>query len=233
MVKKVLSTVLAVVLAAGLCPALALAEASPVQQGSAVRPLEGEVTPVEYKVKHVDAFSKAVLSESTLTGVPGQAVAEAASFEGYKCVSPETQTLAQGQPEIVFEYRRIIDVTVNCVNNNGEPVQLPVTETGLEGRELTVEAPSVEAYSPESKTQVITPEYGKDNQVTFYYLADVEYTVNYFLYKDGYTKTKVATSKQVMGSDGKTYTARPLTCSATSFFLLPARPSPWRKAKRT
>ncbi|MGN1361477.1 MAG: L,D-transpeptidase [Eggerthellaceae bacterium] len=212
MVKKVLSTVLAVVLAAGLCPALALAE---VTSGTTAQPQTAELSPLEgeeisYTVKYVDAndHSVNVADPDTKTGVPGTTMETAVEVAGYKCVSPETQTLAQGQTEIVFEYRRIIDVTVNCMKVNGEPVQLPVTETGLEGQELTVEAPSVEAYSPESKTQVITPEYGKDNQVTFYYLADVEYTVNYFLYKDGYTKTKVATSKQIMGSDGKTYTAK-------------------------
>lgn len=208
MIKKVFKTALAVVLAVGLCPAAALAEVAPapVQQGAAAQPLEGEVTPVAFKVKHVDAFNGEVLSESSLTGVPGQTTVEAASVDGYRCVSPETQTLAEDQPEIVFEYRKIVRVTVNYLNKaTGDPVRMSETVEGLQGQELTVEAPVVEAYARVAKTQVITPVLGEENVVDFYYLAAVEYTVNYYLYKDGYTTTKVADSKQKIGYEGKTY----------------------------
>ena len=123
MVKKVLSTVLAVVLAAGLCPALALAE---VTSGTTAQPQTAELSPLEgeeisYTVKYVDAndHSVNVADPDTKTGVPGTTMETAVEVAGYKCVSPETQTLAQGQTEIVFEYRRIIDVTVNCMKVNG------------------------------------------------------------------------------------------------------------------
>ncbi|MDO4501612.1 MAG: L,D-transpeptidase [Coriobacteriia bacterium] len=219
MIRKTFSTAIALVLAAGLCPASALAEVAP--QAPEQPKVEVQAQDVDLDaqaavtntVKLVDAITGAeIKAQYTVEGETGTAVA-APSITGYKLVSQDPALIGQEGDEIVFEYAKKVTVTVYYYRTVGgvpsEETQIhaSTTKAGYEGEKLTVTPVEIAGYA-KPKAQSFTPMPGEPNVVKFFYSPEVDYKVNYFLYKGGKTTTKVKASKIGSSYDGATVTAK-------------------------